>query len=116
MLAFGELPDTWYELLLLPLFFTAVGIVIWIAGRNAELKEHAKPWKWFAAIPLALAAYAGWDPFFRITFDNFYKAAIEPYGKKMQWAHIAAFWLPVLCVCLLGVWELVDRKRLSQEE
>ena len=114
-LAFGELPDTWYEVLMLPVFFAVVGVVIWIAGRNAELKDRAKPWKWFAALPFALAAYAGWDPFFRASFDTFYKAAIEPYGKKMQFAHVAAFWIPVFCILGLAVWEYIDRKRASEE-
>jgi len=115
-LAFGEIPDTWYEVLFLPMFFSLVGVAIWIAGRNAELKHGAKPWKWFAVIPFVLAGYAGWDPFFRAAFDSFYRAAIEPYGKKMQVAHYAAFWFPILCVIILALWEFVDRRRAEVEE
>lgn len=115
-LAFGELPDSWYEPLMLPVFFAVVGVIIWIAGRNAQLKDQAKPWKWAAVIPFFLAAYAGWDPFFRATFDGFYKAAIEPFGKKMQIAHIAAFLVPVLCVAALAAWEFVDHRRAVEAD
>ena len=113
--AIGELPDTWYEVLLLPIFFAVIGAIIWIAGRNAELKAQAKPWKWAAALPFLIALLAGWGPFIRLR-DSFYEAAIHPFGKKMEMAHYAAFLLPVLCMAALAGWEFWDHKRAHEHD
>jgi hypothetical protein len=115
VLAIGELPDSWYQVLLAPLFFVVVGAIIWVTGRNAQLKDNAKPWKWFAALPLFLAMVYGWAPFWRVR-DGFYRAAIEPFGKKMQMAHYAAFLVPFVCVAALAAWEFYDQKRDAQED
>lgn len=112
--ALGELPDSWLEVLFLPVFFAIVGTVIWIAGRKAEIRDNAKPWKWAAAAPFFLAVCTGWGPFMRIR-DTFYRAALEGYGKKMELAHYGALLLPLLCVAGLGAWEWFEQTRVRHE-
>jgi hypothetical protein len=112
--ALAGMPDTWYEVLLMPLFFATIGIIIWLAGRNAELKDNAKPWKWAAVLPFFLALSAGWGPFFSLR-DSFYRAYLEPFGKKMEIAHYAAFLLPLLAIAALAGWEFWDHKRAREE-
>lgn len=115
ILALGDLPDAWYEVLLLPVFFAAIGVIVWVAGRNAELKDQAKPWKWLAALPFALALITGVEPLLKIR-DFFYAAAIRPFGEKMQIAHYAAFLVPLLCVVGLAAWEVIYRKVSSHQD
>jgi hypothetical protein len=114
-LAMGEIPDSWYEVLLLPLIFSVFGVVMWIGSRNAELKTgKPRPWKWAAAIPFLIALYTGWDPIARVR-DFMYREAIEPLGKKMLMAHYAAFLVPVVALIALAVWHYMDVKRVASE-
>jgi hypothetical protein len=114
-LASGDLPDSWYEVLLLPVFFSAVGAVIYVSGRNAEIRDAAKPWKWWAALPFGLALLAGWRPFMSIR-DSFYQAAIEPNGKKMLYAHYGSFLLPLIVMGGIAAWQYMDTRRRAAEE
>jgi len=96
------------------MFFSVVGAIIYIAGRNAEIRDNAKPWKWWGALPMALALMAGWRPFMSVR-DGFYQAAIEPNGKKMLYAHYGAFLVPVLVIIGLVAWQIMDTKRRADE-
>jgi hypothetical protein len=108
--AVGELPSSWVSVAGLPIFLTLVAVAIWIAGRTAELKHGAGPYKWAAALPLFIALVLGWSPFMRMR-DFIYRLAIQPFGTKMSVAHYAAFMLPILCIAALVGFEYWDRKR-----
>lgn len=112
--AIGEFPDSWYEPMLLPVFMAAVAVIIWIGARSSELKTSAKrPWKWVAVLPLLVAFKAGITYMLDVR-DPFYQSAISGYGKKMVFAHYCAFFIPLLALIGVAVWQVFDARRSTE--
>jgi hypothetical protein len=115
------LPNNWWEVLLLPGFFSVFGVIIWIAGHQNEVKAGRRsPWKWIALIPFGIALYTGlqwtWPMFAPGAHAAFYRTGIEPYGTKMRVAHYSAFFFPVLIIFALGIWMVIERKLIERGE
>lgn len=103
------LPASWYDVLLLPVFFVGVSVFVYAAGRAAELKLKDAAWKWWSLLPLAAALYSGYGPLSYMS-DVAYRSGAEDYGRKMVAAHYLAFWLPMAGVVGIAIWWWLDRK------
>jgi hypothetical protein len=93
-----------------------IAAAIWLSGRTAQLKQGVGPWKWWAAVPMALALLLGWRPFDKLQ-DFLYRDAIEMLGSRMEMAHYAAFLFPTASIIGLALYEILERRaaRLQAE-
>ena len=106
----------WYEPMLLPVFASFAGGLIWFFAVMAEKQGRRAPWKWLAIPCFLFGMFAGWGPFMD-AFDPFYQRLFRGQ-KKFQMSHYIAFILPLLGLLFCIGWEgysRMTRRRTAPE-
>lgn len=100
------------DVVMWPIATVLAGLVIWFIGCRIEDDDGSAIIKWFAGVPLLVGLVLGFGKISKVLGSSpeamIYRDAIG--GRKMLFAHIGAFALPVMAVIALAVWYFM-RKR-----
>lgn len=101
------------DVLLWPVAASVAGALIWILGCRFEDDDGSPLVKWLAVLPIAFGLIKGSGLMLKVignSFDAvFYRDAIG--GRKMLFAHYAAFVIPLLIAIGIAVWFSVRRRQ-----
>jgi hypothetical protein len=102
-----NIPQSFAEVLIVPVILTFAGIFIYALGWNQERQGKRAPWKWAGMLPLLLGVWLGLRDY-QFVQSTFVKLALKGQ-KKVYYAHYVSLFLPLLTAVGLVAWNFVDR-------
>lgn len=101
------------DVLLWPVAAAIAGALIWILGSRYEEDDGSPMVKWIAVLPVGFGLIKGFSLILRVLGNSvdavIYRDAIG--GRKMLFAHYAAFVIPLLIAIGIAVWFTVKRNQ-----
>ncbi|MCB8933446.1 MAG: hypothetical protein M9921_00720 [Fimbriimonadaceae bacterium] len=101
------------DVLLWPVAAAILGALIWILGNRYEEDDGSPLVKWIAVAPVGFALVKGFSLVLRVMGNSvdavIYRDAIG--GRKMLFAHYAAFVIPLLVAIGIAAWFTVRRNQ-----